>query len=307
LGMVLLAALFLAAVLAAWSNARILASTAVIMLGLVILLELGNVTTYTYQNRGRPESLIKPLSEHADIAAFLRDQGKPVRVEVNDNDIPYNFGDWYGIDHFGGYLASMTENVDRVQGNQRARDMYGVNFHIGKAPRIPGQTEVFKGATGIKVYAEPSAYPRAWAVHDVVSISRNDQINAKMDDPGFNPHRQTFVEGAAPQLGSCPDPDGEMVALTERLSDRVKIDAHLNCRGMVIFSDTYFPGWVATVDGQAATIYEAYGFLRGVVVEGGRHRIEMRYRPKSVYWGAALSLIGLLGACLLSVRDRSAS
>jgi hypothetical protein len=304
LGIVMLAGLFLAAALVAWNNARISRLAAVTMLGLLILFELGNVTTYTYQLRGRAESLIKPLSEHADIAAFLRDQGKPVRVEVNENDIPYNFGDWYGIDHFGGYLASMTENVDRVQGNPRARDMYGVNFQIGKAPSRPGQVQVFQGISGIKVYSEPSAFPRAWAVHDAVSIQRDDQINAKMDDPAFDPRRQTFVEGAVPQLASCPEPEMEIVALTERLPEGVKIDANLRCRGMVIVSDTYFPGWVATVDGRPATIYEAYGFLRGVVVEGGRHRIEMRYRPRSVYWGAALSLIGLSGACLLTAWQR---
>jgi len=37
------------------------------------------------------------------------------------------------------------------------------------------------------------------------------------------------------------------------------------------------------------------------VVEPGRHKIEMRYRPKSVYWGGALTAIVLLGAAALRV------
>ena len=88
--------------------------------------------------------------------------------------------------------------------------------------------------------------------------------------------------------------------MVERQSGLVSLKANLKCRGMVIDADTYFPGWVATVDGQPAPVYEAYGFLRGVVVEAGAHRIEMRYRPKSVYWGAALTALGLLGAGLLA-------
>ena len=88
--------------------------------------------------------------------------------------------------------------------------------------------------------------------------------------------------------------------LLERQASRVLLDANLKCRGMVIVADTFFPGWVATVDGQNRPIYEAYGFLRGVVVEAGPHRIEMRYRPKPVYWGAALTLLGLLGASALA-------
>jgi uncharacterized membrane protein YfhO len=63
---------------------------------------------------------------------------------------------------------------------------------------------------------------------------------------------------------------------------------------MVILSDTWFPGWHATVDGKPARIYEAYGVLRGVVVERGSHIIEMAYRPASVIWGGVLTAIGFV-------------
>jgi uncharacterized membrane protein YfhO len=33
--------------------------------------------------------------------------------------------------------------------------------------------------------------------------------------------------------------------------------------------------------------------VRGVVVPAGEHSIEMRFRPRSVYGGAALTLLGL--------------
>jgi uncharacterized membrane protein YfhO len=72
----------------------------------------------------------------------------------------------------------------------------------------------------------------------------------------------------------------------------------------VILSDTYFPGWEATVDARPAALYEAYGFLRGVSADPGTHRIEMRYRPSTVYWGAWMSGLGLLGACFLTWRRR---
>jgi uncharacterized membrane protein YfhO len=80
----------------------------------------------------------------------------------------------------------------------------------------------------------------------------------------------------------------------------IRIDAQMQCRGMVILSDTWFPGWVATVDGKRATIERAYGVVRGVVVEAGTHTIEMRYRPMSVYIGALLSL--LAAAIVLAVN-----
>ena len=59
------------------------------------------------------------------------------------------------------------------------------------------------------------------------------------------------------------------MSLLERQSSRVLLEANLKCRGMVIVADTFFQGWVATVDGQNRPIYEAYGFLRG---ERGREQ-----------------------------------
>jgi uncharacterized membrane protein YfhO len=76
----------------------------------------------------------------------------------------------------------------------------------------------------------------------------------------------------------------------------------MKCRGMVVESENYAPGWAATVDGKPAPIYEAYTALRGVVVEAGVHRIEMRYKPRSVIGGGLATLaafIGALGFCVI--------
>ena len=84
--------------------------------------------------------------------------------------------------------------------------------------------------------------------------------------------------------------------------NRVLIRARLGCRGMVILSDNWFPGWRATVDGRLAKIYEAYGFLRGVVVEGGEHTIEMRYLPGNVVLGGLMTVSAVIVAVVLMGR-----
>ncbi|HTM47620.1 MAG TPA: hypothetical protein VL285_03010 [Bryobacteraceae bacterium] len=300
IGMVALCGLLLAAILIAWRKDSLSPGAARALLGVVMLLELGNVTTYSYPRSGNPNSPLKKLTEHYDIAGFLQDQSAsgPVRVEIESNDLPYNFGDWYGIEHFGGYLASLTENVNGVQGTAKARRMFAVNYLIASKPYAPDQVEVFSGRSGLKVYRNPGAYPRTWIVHEAVSITGNDQVGRLLDSAAFDPRRQTFLKGQAPNLEKCAQP--ETATLRTHLSNRIVIEANLSCRGMVIDSDTFFPGWEASVDGKPAAVYEAYGFLRGVVAEAGRHRIELRYRPKSVYQGAVLTALGLLGTCLLA-------
>ena len=300
LGIVFLAGILLAAILTAWWRGRISDRAAITSLALLMLLELGNVTTYAMPAQGQIKSRLKEPAEHADIAAFLKNQKDPVRVEVDDKDVRYNFGDWYAIDEFGGYLASLTENLARAQGLTRGRMLYAVNFFIGKKPSRPDQVEVFTGSSGMKVYRNPAAFPRAWVVHEAIPIQRSDQIVTLIESATFDARRTTFLKGNVPQLETWSEP--ETVSLIEHQPGLVVIEADLARRGMVIDSDTFYPGWVATVDGKPAPILEAYGCLRGVVVDGGRRRIEMRYQPTSVYWGAAFTALGLLGAALLSAR-----
>jgi hypothetical protein len=222
-----------------------------------MLFDLGNVITYSYQARAEAKSLLTNLSEHSDIAAFLSHQIGPVKVEVDAHDVPYNFGDWYGIDQLG------------VGASTQAAMLYATNFQVSRSPKRPDQVEVFTGRSGVKVFENRAAFPRVRIVH------------------------------SAPQLQNCQAT--ETVSLVSRRSSRVTLQADLKCRGMVIEADAFSPDWVATVDGKPSPLYNAYGFLRGVVVESGSHRIEMRYRPKSVYWGAALTVLGLLGAFALTV------
>ena len=50
----------------------------------------------------RPGSYAATVRGQADIADFLRAQPGWFRVDFDDNDVPYNFGDLYGIEQFGG-------------------------------------------------------------------------------------------------------------------------------------------------------------------------------------------------------------
>ena len=78
------------------------------------------------------------------------------------------------------------------------------------------------------------------------------------------------------------------------------------CRGMVIVSDNWFPGWVATVDGQSAPVHRVDVTFRGIVVGGGTHSIVMRYRPRSVIVGFLLFLIGVALTLFAMLRRNQA-
>jgi hypothetical protein len=108
-----------------------------------------------------------------------------------------------------------------------------------------------------------------------------------------------FLLDPAPHLATCDAPDD--VAVREHVPNQVSIQTRMACKGMVVLSDTFFPGWRASVDGASAPIYEVNAAMRGVIVPAGAHTLTFQYRPASVVWGALLTLLGIGGAIALAL------
>ena len=301
---VAIAALLTAALLATWRRELIGPRLLIGALLLIMLAEFGN----TWQNNlpslldTKRASPWKEMHKHDDVAQYLRAQTGPLRVEVSERAFPANFGDWYGIDTLNGFAAGVTANIyDTMLHNRRIRDLLAVTHSVGHEPAWPGYELVYQSPAGLKVFRNPAAFPRVWSVHEITPARDRGEMRKLLEDQTVDLRRTAIVPAGLPALEQC---GGDEVRLAGRSADRVTIDASLGCRGLVVLADTWFPGWIAEIDGRPAAVHEVYGALRGVVVEAGKHRIEMSYRPRSVLAGGAMTALGLLGSFLLWWRDR---
>ncbi|MBS1826488.1 MAG: YfhO family protein [Acidobacteria bacterium] len=293
-----------AVLLAAWQRGAL--TRGIVAAGLVslTLIELTGAAPALYNDVTAKDGnkFTKSLTEHADIVEFLKNQKHlgPLRVVVDDQTIGSNFGDWHGIDMLHGYVAGVNrQHMEHELHTQRTQSLYSITHFIGMKPDKPGQKEVFTGTSGVKVFENPGYLPRARSVHDTKKVDDSAWMRIHIQDANVDLAKTALFLENPPQLETCAAAD--TVAIRQHDTDHVAIDATMACRGMVILSETMYPGWQATIDGNPARIWEAYGVFRGVVVEAGNHRIDFRFRPRTVYYGAALTALGLIlvaGLCL---------
>jgi len=275
-----------------------------ILIMTLYLVEIGNVSGYDWAHAEEKDRNVytQHYAETRQVVEFLQRQPAPLRVWVNSDDVPFNFGDWYGMDTMLGYTASMPFNFYQAEPHTaRTRMLYGAAYTISKKPLFEGQQEVFRGDNGLAVYKSPSVLPRVWTVHEGVQVKDPMDMRRHLQDPGFELQKKTFGYEPPPPMEQC---DGDVVQSFSRGINQAKATVEMKCRGMVVMSENNAPGWIATVDGKPSPIYDAYTTLRGVVAGPGKHTIETRYRPLSVIAGAATTLAALLGALALCIVPR---
>jgi hypothetical protein len=255
-------------------NSVLLAATVALLLAVAIhrmsrpgivalmLIELAAGTNYLYA----PRSDLEQLDQHQGVVNFLKAQARPFRFHADE--IPYNLGDWEGLESTSGYLASVSADLFDFVGRDWAKSGLWLNqtYLVAKEKTRPQQEEVYAEPGGLKVFRNPDAFPRAWV------------------EPG---------SGAR----LAPDPQTGSVEVTAWGLDRVTARVRTRGAALAVFADPLYPGWQVQVDSRPAKAVAAYGALRAVAVESGEHRVEWVYRPWLVWIGIGLSLIGLVAAC----------
>jgi hypothetical protein len=141
---------------------------------------------------------------------------------------------------------------------------------------------------GPRIYANDEALPEAYVVHQARVI---EDENARLDalrDPGLDP-RSEVVLSRSPPVDFRPGANkatGEQPSLSRRGPDRILIEAELAAPGYLVLTDTYYPGWRATVDGEPIEILAANHAFRAVQLDRGEHTIVFEYAPLSFRLGA---------------------
>jgi hypothetical protein len=137
----------------------------------------------------------------------------------------------------------------------------------------------------VRVYENTSAMPAAFVLD---CVERTQQVVAALES--LDPRRWAIVDTET----TVPDcRDGTMHEATTQRPRAGEVRVSATGPGLLVLTDSWYPGWRATVDGVESAIVRADATFRGVVVAEGQHDVVFRYRPAWLPWSIALAGIGL--------------
>jgi hypothetical protein len=144
-------------------------------------------------------------------------------------------------------------------------------------------------AEPIRVFRVEEPLPRSYVAEGIRIVPDGDAL-AALVDPGFDFRREVLLAGGISPRPAQADSAGES-RVVSYLPDRVQLAVSARRAAVVVLLDSFDPGWKAWVDGEPARILRANVAFRAVRVSAGVHEVEMRYRPRALSVGIAISAL----------------
>ena len=158
----------------------------------------------------------------------------------------------------------------------------------------------------------PYAFGNAWFVDEVRSVSTADEEIQALHDTDLR--RVAVVDKRfAKAVGQAVPTDSTCtVRMKTYDANRLTYEVNSSKGGVVVFSEIFYPGWQAFIDGKEVEVGRADYILRALYVPAGQHEVLMIFDPVSLhttetiaYVALVLLLVGVIVAMVLHVRKRS--
>ena len=270
---------------------------------LIATLDLFTVNWQTNVYPALPET---QTATPAVVQAIRGDAGPGEIFRVyNEYRIYENYGVPYALEDTWGASPLRLARYDtwhRSLRMERLWELLNVKYVITWREKLYAPSEIIhREPTGDEVtyvHRLNRVAPRAWLVHQVEEVS-DEAALARLDAFDFDPAQAALVPpGASPPLAQPATGESGRVDILRRTPGSLTLTVTAPADALLVLSEVYYPGWQATVDGQATPIIRTDYVLRGIPIPAGSHRVELSYRPRTVLWGAVVGG-GTLGVVLV--------
>jgi hypothetical protein len=191
--------------------------------------------------------------------------------------------------------------------------------HEGRVEQLYGRRhktkyrEVFH-ADGIVVLENSAVFPRAFVVQSSRLAPDGHSLEA-MQRLALAPHEEVVLAEDTPPADTRQSPAGMpgrpappapgTARIDHYAPNEVTVQVATPYQSFLVFSDAFYPGWRAYVDGLERPILRGNMLFRVVQVPEGSHEVVFRFEPLSVLLGLTISLTAVtiaLGVLATNIR-----
>jgi hypothetical protein len=191
-------------------------------------------------------------------------------------------------------------------------DMLNVKYVLVRdgTPLPEGKFELALDAPGdLSLYRNSDVMPRAWLVHEVVTLPLGTfdegDLGATFGEYGLDPMANALVESANTEdltmASAGASAAEESTDVTHYGASSMTLDVSASAPALLVLSEVWYPGWRATVNGQATDVLRANGALRALPVPAGDSTIVLEFTPSSWIYGLVAAMVGAVLAVILFV------
>ncbi|MFN8511702.1 MAG: YfhO family protein [Chloroflexia bacterium] len=173
-----------------------------------------------------------------------------------------------------------------------------------ESPAGEGKFREVQRGEDFVVYENLTPLPRAFLVGNSRTYASDEDAWTAVIAPTFDPRTTAYLtmpadSDDAPPAISNGTPQGT-VNLARPTPDELIATVETDREAILVLSEVAYPGWRATVDGQATPVYTTDYTFRGVRVPPGRHTVRIAFEPPlwRLGWlisGITAGALGLLG------------
>jgi hypothetical protein len=221
---------------------------------------------------------INKPTEAANSAGLKVDRYNELETELFFNGLPY----------------ITTDTVESTDTFNFLNRLMGVRYVVTGAPVKSDllsevkKVEFANDQDPVRIYEYMDYYPRAFMVPKAEKAEAQ-AIKEHLYKGDFDAKQKIFIEEDSDWSAK-----GGFTATTEikKYTDqKVEIETQSAGDGWLFLSDTYYPGWKASVDGKNKKIYLANYAFRAVQVPEGHHQVIFTYEPTSFNWGLKITIV----------------
>lgn len=259
-----------------------------------------------------------PVQKSAAIDQILQDKSLDYRVlNLASNTFNENETSFY-VKSIGGYHAAKLrryqELIDAYISKEMPQTFNAIAEAQGDMTLVKGDsvypvlnmlnTKYFilplQGGQTVPV-ENPYTYGNAWLVDKVTYVDNANQEIEKMGQIDLR-HEAVADQKFREQLGESVQQDTlSVVRIKSYEPNQLSYEVESSKGGVIVFSEIYYPGWTATVDGVEQELGRVNYVLRALQVKPGKHEIVLSFFPQSITRTEAIAYSAMVLLLLLLV------